>query len=54
MPFSAKEHKILIADDDASIRFFLGELLGKEGFGFDFAGTGAEALECLKKILTAL
>ncbi|PIX88072.1 MAG: hypothetical protein COZ31_07290, partial [Nitrospirae bacterium CG_4_10_14_3_um_filter_44_29] len=39
----------LIADDDASIRFFLGELLKKEGFEFDFAGTGAEALERLKK-----
>ena len=49
MPFSAKEHRILIADDDASIRFFLGELLGKEGFEFDFAGTGADALERLKK-----
>ncbi|NCO84595.1 MAG: sigma-54-dependent Fis family transcriptional regulator, partial [Nitrospirae bacterium] len=33
----------------ASIRFFLGELLKKEGFEFDFAGTGAEALERLKK-----
>lgn len=49
MPFSANEHRILIADDDASIRFFLGELIGKEGFEFDFAETGADALECLKK-----
>jgi len=49
MPFSANEHRILIADDDTSIRFFLGELLKKEGFEFDFAGTGADALECLKK-----
>jgi len=49
MSFSANEHRILIADDDASIRFFLGELLKKEGFEFDFAGTGAEALERLKK-----
>jgi len=48
MPFSANEHRILIADDDASIRFFLGELLRKEGFEFDFAGTGADALGCLK------
>ena len=48
MPFSANEHRILIADDDTSIRFFLGELLKKEGFEFDFAGTGADALECLK------
>ncbi|MBI1810859.1 MAG: sigma-54-dependent Fis family transcriptional regulator [Nitrospirae bacterium] len=49
MSFNPNEHRILIADDDASIRFFLGELLGKEGFEFDFAGTGADALECLKK-----
>ena len=48
MQFSAKEHRILIADDDASTRFFLGELPRKEGFEFDFAETGAEALDCLK------
>ncbi|MDI6744635.1 MAG: sigma-54 dependent transcriptional regulator [Thermodesulfovibrionales bacterium] len=48
MPFSANEHRILIADDDTSIQFFLGELLRKEGFEFDFAGTGADALDCLK------
>lgn len=48
MPFNSNEHRILIADDDASIRFFLGELLKKEGFEFDLAETGADALECLK------
>ncbi|GFP24500.1 two-component system, NtrC family, nitrogen regulation response regulator GlnG, partial [Candidatus Hakubella thermalkaliphila] len=48
MPFSANEYRILIADDDASIQFFLGELLRKEGFEFDFAGTGRNALDCLK------
>jgi len=48
MSFSAGEHRILIADDDASIRFFLGELLRKEGFEFDLAKTGAAALDCLK------
>ena len=48
MPFSAKEHKILIVDDDVSIRFFLGELLKKEGFQFDIAGTGPEAITLLK------
>jgi DNA-binding NtrC family response regulator len=54
MPFSANEHRILIADDDTSIRFFLGELLRKEGFEFDLAGTGADALDCLKKYTYSL
>ena len=54
MPFSAKEHKILIVDDDVSIRFFLGELLKKEGFQFDIAGTGPEAITLLKITTTAL
>jgi len=48
MSFNAKDHRILIADDDTSIQFFLGELLRKEGFAFDCAGTGPEALDCLK------
>ena len=48
MTFAAGKHKILIADDDSSIQFFLGELLKKEGFQFDIAGTGPEAIERLK------
>ncbi|MDP2166881.1 MAG: sigma-54 dependent transcriptional regulator [Thermodesulfovibrionales bacterium] len=41
-------HRILVVDDDASIRFFMAEFLKKEGFGFDIAGSGAEAIELLK------
>ncbi|TAL25850.1 MAG: response regulator, partial [Nitrospirae bacterium] len=48
MAFTASEHEILIVDDDSSIRFFLGELLKKEGFRFATAGTGAEASALLK------
>ncbi|RJQ39993.1 MAG: sigma-54-dependent Fis family transcriptional regulator [Nitrospiraceae bacterium] len=48
MSFSPGKHKILIADDDTSIQFFLGELLRKEGFAFDLAGTGTDALSCLR------
>lgn len=47
MAFTANEHKILIVDDDPSIQFFLGELLKKEGFQFDIAGTGSDAVDCL-------
>src|SRR3989338_4266017 len=48
MAFIASEHKILIVDDDTSIRFFLGELLKKESFQFDIAETGPEAIALLK------
>lgn len=48
MAFIASGHKILIVDDDAGVRFFLGELLNKEGFRFDIAGTGPEAIALLK------
>ncbi|MEK6653355.1 MAG: sigma-54 dependent transcriptional regulator [Nitrospirota bacterium] len=48
MAFIASEHKILIVDDDTSIRFFLGELLKKESFRFDIAETGPEAIALLK------
>jgi len=48
MAFTANKHRILIVDDDPSIQFFLGELLKKEGFQFDIAGTGFDAINCLK------
>ncbi|MBI4689894.1 MAG: sigma-54-dependent Fis family transcriptional regulator [Nitrospirae bacterium] len=48
MSFKASEHRILVADDDAGIRFFLGELLKKEGFQFDFAIAGPEVIDRLK------
>lgn len=48
MAFAASEHGILIVDDDQGIQFFLGELLKKEGFRFDIAGTGTDAIACLK------
>lgn len=48
MAFAASEHGILIVDDDQGIQFFLGELLKKEGFRFDIAGTGTDAIARLK------
>ncbi len=48
MAFATNEHKILIVDDDTSIQFFLGELLRKEGFQFDIASTGHDAIGFLK------
>lgn len=48
MAFAASEHGILIVDDDPGIQFFLGELLKKEGFRFDIAGTGTDAIARLK------
>lgn len=48
MPIKSAAHRILIVDDDTSIQFFLGELLRKEGFQFDIAGAGRDAIEYLK------
>jgi len=41
--------KILIVDDDESMRFFLSEAMKKEGYVFDVAADGKEALEKLEK-----
>jgi DNA-binding NtrC family response regulator len=41
--------KILIVDDDKSMRFFLAEAMKKEGYVFDVAADGKEALEKLEK-----
>ena len=38
--------RILIADDDDSIRFVLQKLLEKDGFSVDAAKNGRETLEC--------
>ncbi len=48
MTIRAGQHKVLIADDDPGVQFFLGELLGREGFQFDVAGTGPDVIESLK------
>jgi len=48
MTFIPSKHRILIADDDQSIQFFLGEFLKKEGLQSDIAATGIEALDLLK------
>lgn len=45
-----KGHRILVVDDDPSIQFFLGELLKKEGYTFDLASKGDDALEHLKNM----
>ncbi len=45
----ANAHRILIVDDDPGVQFFLGELLKKDGFQFDIAGTGSHAIECMRK-----
>jgi len=39
---------ILIVDDEESLRFFLSEVLKKEGYSFETASDGREALEKLK------
>lgn len=41
--------RILVADDDASIQFFMAEFLKKEGFSFDIAKDGSEAMELLRE-----
>lgn len=49
MTYQTQENRILIADDDQSIQFFLAELLKKDGFQFDIAGNGSEALDLIKQ-----
>jgi len=39
----AEACKILIVDDDSSIRRLLGEMLAREGYDLDYAGDGFEA-----------
>ncbi|MBI4823381.1 MAG: sigma-54-dependent Fis family transcriptional regulator [Nitrospirae bacterium] len=50
----ASINRILIADDDASIQFFMAEFLKKEGFLFDIAKDGFEAIELLGKNIYSL
>lgn len=40
--------KILIVDDEESLRFFMGEVLKKEGYLFETASDGREAVEKLR------
>jgi CheY-like chemotaxis protein len=40
--------RVLVVDDDASIREFLRELLISNGYEVDEASNGAEALECIQ------
>ena len=41
--------RILVADDDQSIRQLLGTVIRREGFDVDLTVDGAEAIECLKR-----
>jgi two-component system response regulator PilR (NtrC family) len=43
--------KILVVDDEPSMREFLGIMLRKEGYAVDLAGTGQEALKHLERSL---
>jgi CheY-like chemotaxis protein len=45
---SAKEHKVLVVDDDQDIRDAVADLLRDEGFTVSTAGNGKEALELLR------
>ncbi|MDP3981559.1 MAG: sigma-54 dependent transcriptional regulator [Chlamydiota bacterium] len=45
------EKKILIVDDDSSIRYSVSKILSEEGFLINTASSGEEALEKIKKIL---
>src|SRR3989338_7972485 len=40
--------KILVVDDEEGMRFFLSEALKKEGYSFETASDGREALEKLR------
>ncbi|MBN1545834.1 MAG: sigma-54-dependent Fis family transcriptional regulator, partial [Syntrophaceae bacterium] len=43
-------HRILVADDEESIRWVLSKALGKQGFSVELAADGSEALKLLRKI----
>ncbi len=43
------KHRILLADDDPGVQFFMAEFLKKEGLAFDIAGDGGEALRLLRE-----
>jgi len=43
------KHRILLADDDTGVQFFMAEFLKKEGLDFDIAGDGGEALRLLRE-----
>ncbi len=47
-------HKILIVDDSPTERFFLADLLGKQGYQINLAENGTEALEKAKQIMPDL
>jgi two-component system response regulator PilR (NtrC family) len=41
--------KILVVDDEQSMREFLAIMLRKEGYAVELAGTGREAMQCLER-----
>ncbi|ARU30622.1 MULTISPECIES: response regulator [Sulfuriferula] len=47
-------HKILIVDDSPTERFFLADLLSKQGYQINLAENGTEALEKAKQIMPDL
>ena len=47
-PSDTKKQKILLAEDDESMRIFLAKALSKAGYEVKSYGTGIEAFECLK------
>ena len=47
-------HKILIVDDSPTERFFLADLLGKQGYQITMAENGTEALEKAKQTMPDL
>ena len=44
----AQAAKILVVDDEESIRFYLGEVLERDGHTVTSVGTGEEALQCVQ------
>ena len=47
-------HKILIVDDSPTERFYLADLLGKQGYQVNLAENGTEALEKAKLLMPDL
>jgi DNA-binding NtrC family response regulator len=45
-----KRHKILLVDDDVSIRFGVSEILRAHGYGVNEAGTAAEARDAIRSL----